>query len=64
MYVCYVPNLLFCTYNLLIDLYHKMENIKNVQWHYSTSRWKYVHIKWVTHCQSHCKDFTEVLELI
>ncbi len=58
MHVCYLPKSLFCNSNL--DLYHKLENKRDkddVQCYHLTSRWKYMHIKWLSQCQ---RAFTAV----
>lgn len=59
MHVKYLPKSLFCSSNL--DLYHRTGGIKgmrsDVQCYHLTSRWKYMHIKWLSQCQ---RAFTAV----
>lgn len=52
------PNLNFYSTNL--DLFHKLGNKrdeKDMQCYHLASRWKYMHIKWLSHCQ---RAFTAV----
>lgn len=52
VHVYYLLKSLFCSSNL--DLYHKLGNKRDeddVQCCHLTSRWKYMHIKWLSQCQ-------------
>lgn len=59
MHVYYLPESLFCSSNL--DLYHRLTNKKKKKWGWRgdhdvqcyplTSRWKCMHIKWLSECQ-------------